>query len=358
MVARIEPVLLFFRFDLKLVEGDCRMLNKYAFRWLGLLILIPLALVACSPGNTPQATVSPVQQQPTQAVEPVALKVVLIPVLDTLPIRVANEEGLFEKYGVKVELVPAQAAPERDQLISAGQADGMINEVLSTMFYNQNETQVEIVRYARSATSQDSLFAIVVSGNSGIETLDDLRGVEIGISEGTVIEYVTSRLLEAEGFSDEDIKVVAVPNISSRFVLVVNGELKAAVLPEPLTSLAVSQGARVILSDTRHPEYSFSTLTFRKEVIDQHPEAIRGFLAAVEEAVTLLNNDPDQYKHILADHQLVPAPLLETFKMPVFGTAGVPTQAQWDDTLTWAKAKGLISKDLAYSDSVNASFLP
>lgn len=332
--------------------------NKLALRWSGLFLMFMIALMACNPVNTPQATQPPVDLSPTQAMEPVTLKFVVIPVLDTLPIRVAYEEGIFDKYGLKVELIPAQAAPERDQLISAGQADGMINEVLSTMFYNQNETQVEIVRYARSATKEDSLFAILVAGNSGIETLDALKGVEIGISEGTVIEYVTSRLLEAEGFSSDDIKGVAVPNISSRVELLLNGELKAAVLPEPLTSLAVSQGARVILADTSHPEYSFSTLTFRKEFIDQHPDAIRGFLAAIEEAVTLLNTSPDQYKNILVEHQLVPAPLLETFKMPVFSTAGVPTQTQWEDTLVWAKAKGLITKDLAYSDSVNASFLP
>lgn len=334
------------------------MLNKLALRWLGLFMVFMVALAACTSGNTPQATLPPVEPEPTQAIEPVTVKFVVIPVLDTLPIRVAYEEGLFEKYGLNVELIPAQAAPERDQLISAGQADGMINEILSTMFYNQNETQVEIVRYARSATNQDSLFAILVASNSGIESLEDLKGVEIGISEGTVIEYVTSRLLEAEGFSSDDIKGVAVPNISSRVELLLNGELKAAVLPEPLTSLAVSQGARVILADTSHPEYSFSTLTFRKEFIDQNPDAVRGFLAAVEEAVLLLNTKPDQYKNILADHQLVPAPLLETFRMPVFSTAGVPTQTQWDDTLAWAKGKGLITKDLAYSDSVNPSFLP
>ncbi len=331
------------------------MVTRYSF---GLLIIFAMVLGACTPSGSSPTTASPVDQQPAETIEPVTLKVVILPVLDTLPIRVAQQEGLFEKNGVKVELIPAQAAPERDQLISAGQADGMINEVLSTMFYNQNETLVEIIRYARSATAQDSLFAILVAGNSGIETLADLKGVEIGISQGTVIEYVTSRLLEAEGFAEADIKSIAVPNISSRVELLLNGELKAAVLPEPLTSLAVSQGARVILADTSHPEYSFSTLSFRKEVIDQHPEAIRAFLKAVEEAVTQLNTSPDQYKGILADQKLVPEPLLPTFKMPVFSTSGVPTQAQWDDTLAWAKSKGLVSKDLVYADSVNASFLP
>ena len=331
---------------------------KSTYTNLGLLVGIALILGACSPGGSPVATTQPAEQVSTQTSEPVTLKVVLLPVLDTLPVRVAQQEGLFAQNGVIVELIPAQAAPERDQLITAEQADGMINEVLSTMFYNQNETQVQIVRYARSATSQDSLFAILVAGNSGIDTLEALKGVEIGISQGTVIEYLTYRMLEAEGFEQGDIKTVAVPNISSRVELLLSGELKAAVLPEPLTSLVVSQGARVIVSDTNHPDYSFSTLSFRKEVIEQHPEAIRAFLKAVEEAVVLLNTNPEKYKGILAEQQLVPQPLLESFKMPEFSPAGVPTQAQWDDTLAWAKSKGLVSQDLSYNESVNATFLP
>ena len=106
-------------------------------------------------------------------------------------------------------------------------------------------------------------------------------GVGVGISEGTVIEYLTDRLLEAEGFSADEIQGVAVPKIPDRMALLGTGELSAAMLPEPLSSLAELQGARVILDDTRHPEYSFSVISFRKAVIDENPQAISGFLAAL-----------------------------------------------------------------------------
>ena len=65
------------------------------------------------------------------------LKMALLPILDTLPMYVAQEEGLFAENGVTVEFIPVGSAAERDQVISAGQADGMINELVSTMFYNK-----------------------------------------------------------------------------------------------------------------------------------------------------------------------------------------------------------------------------
>jgi NitT/TauT family transport system substrate-binding protein len=313
-----------------------------------LVMLLGLLLPACAPANP----------QPPSSTEVVTLRMALLPVLDTLPVYVAQKDGFFESHGVKVDIIPVGSAPDRDQLIAAGQADGMINEVLSTMFYNKDQIQVQVVRYARAATSDTHLFSILASPQSDINTLDQLKGVEIGISQGTVIEYLTDRLLENEGFTASEIKSVAVPRIDLRMTLLGSGELKAAMLPEPLTSLAVQQGARLIIDDSSHPQYSFSTLSFRKAVIDRNPGAVRAFLAAYEEAVARINANPDQYRSLLSEQKLVPPPLEGQFKVPQFVTAGVPSQQQWDDTLAWAKAKGLLEKDILYTESVRADLLP
>jgi NitT/TauT family transport system substrate-binding protein len=317
-----------------------------AFRILAAFALISsLTLAGCGP-TTPEAS------------GPVTLKLAVIPVLETLPLYVAQSEGLFEAQGLQVEFIPAASAPVRDQLIASGEADGMINEVLTTMLNNRDQVQVQIVRYARTATAEAPLFRILASAKSGISDAQGLKGVEIGVSQGTVIEYLTDRLLQAEGLSPNEIKTVAVPGISDRMALLESGELSAAMLPDPLSSLAVLQGAVVALDDTSHPEYSFSTITFRKAVIDQHPQAIRAFLAAMEEAVTMINVDPTRWDALLAEQNLVPAPLQGTFQLPKFATAGVPDQAQWDDVLAWAKEKGLLSQDLSYAETVTDAYLP
>ena len=289
---------------------------------------------------------------------PVTLKIAIIPVLESLPLYIAQSEGLFAKQGVSVEFIPAGSAPVRDQLIISGEADGMVNEVLTTMLINRDQVQLQIVRYARAATSEAPLFRILASNKSGITSPEGLKGVEIGISHGTVIEYLTDRLLQAEGLTPEEIKTVAVPGISDRMSLLESGELSAAMLPDPLASLAVLQGANVALDDSRHPEYSFSTITFRKAVTDEHPQAVRAFLAAMEEAVQLINADAGAWDALLSEQNLVPPPLMGTFQLPRFATAGVPTQAQWDDVLAWAKEKGLLAVDLAYTETVTDEFLP
>lgn len=314
-----------------------------------LILALSLVLAACAPAAP--STEAAVENIGT-------LKIAVLPIIDTLPMYVAEAERLFAKYGVTVELIPVASAPERDQLLAAGQADGTINETLSVMLFNKDTVQMQAVRYALRPVEGYGHFFILASGKSGITDAQGLKGVEIGVSQGTVIEYVTERLLQAEGLSVDEIKTIAVPKIPDRMALLGSGELAAGVLPDPLASLAISQGAVKVLDDSAHPEYGFSVYSFRKDVIDNNPEAVKAFLAAIEEAIQLINPDPAKYTSLLSDKGLVPPPLLETFRVPPFPQSEIPSEAEWNDGLAWLKEKGILTVDVNYTDSINGSLLP
>jgi NitT/TauT family transport system substrate-binding protein len=286
------------------------------------------------------------------------LKIAVLPILEALPMYVAEQEGYFAANGVKVEFIPVQSAAERDQIMAAGQADGMINDLVSTLFYNKDQVQIQIVRFARTATPEFPQYRILAAGNSGIKTVQDLKGVPIGISEGSVIAYTTDRLLQAEGLKPDEIKTVAVPKISDRQTLLASGELKAANMPDPFSLLAISSGATVIVDDSKHPEYGNSVYSFRKAVIDEHQQAVKGFLAAVDKATADVNTNKEQWSGLLSEKKLIPAPLVGSYAIPTLPGPSIPTKEQFNDVLAWAKEKGLVSKDVAYEDSVNSSLLP
>ena len=314
------------------------------------IAMVILLIAACSPAAQP-ATESP-------AMEPVSLKMAVLPIIDTLPLYVAQQQGYFEKHGLAVELVPVASAPERVQLMAAGQVDGTINETLAVMQFNKEGVQVQAVGYALRPVAGYGHFFILASGQSGITTPESLKNVEIGVSQGTVIEYVTERLLQNEGLSSDEIKTIPVPKIPDRMSLLASGELSAGTLPDPLGALAVQSGAVIVMDDSNHPIYGFSIYSFRKAMIDAHPEAIRGFLAAIDEAVTTINADPTKYTSILSEANIVPPPLLGTYKVPPFPAAGVPTEAEWKDALSWAKDKGMLNEDVSYANSVTDAYLP
>jgi NitT/TauT family transport system substrate-binding protein len=290
--------------------------------------------------------------------DPDTIRLALLPILDALPMYVAEEQGYFEEENLVVEFIPVTSAAERDQIIQAGQADGMINEILSTLFYNQLEPEITVVRYARVATTEFPQFYVLSAGNSGISSLDELKGQEIGISEGTIIEYSTDRLLEASGFTPGDIQTIAVPRIPDRMALLNSGEIKAANLPDPLASLAIQNGALLLIDDSSFPEYGHSTISFRNEFVGENPDAIERFLKALEKAVDDINSNKEQFSNLLSERQLVPEPLVGTYAIPDFPSSSVPPQSQWDDILEWATTKGYIEGELEYSDSIDDRYLP
>jgi NitT/TauT family transport system substrate-binding protein len=337
-------------------------MRKIILLTLSLLVL----LAACgAPQTDLPATAEgepPIVIQPTYNLpenrELATIRLALIPVIDTLPMFVAEFEGIYANYGLNVEIIPVASAPERDQLLAAGQADGTLNEILSVMFFNRDSVQMQAVRYGHMAAPGFGHFFILASENSGISTPADLAGVEIGISQGTIIEYVTDRLLEKNGLSADQIKTVSVPRIPDRMALLGSGELKAAVMPDPLAALAVQQGASIVLDDTQYPFYGASVISFRKEFIDENPAAVRSFLRAIEDAVFIINLQPDVYNGLLAEKQMVPPTLIDDYVIPPFPTMGVPSEIEWAEALLWAKNKGLLDTDPSYEESVTDRFLP
>lgn len=307
------------------------------------LVAVGLALVLAGCGGTP---------------EPATLRIGVLPILDTLPMYVAAEEGMFAEHGVQVSFVAAASAAERDQLLQAGEIDGIVTDLVALALYNRENVRVVAVRYAMTPTPEFSQFRVMASSLSGIVSPEELAGVEIGISEGTVIEYVTDRMLEAEGLSPGEIASLAVPRIPERMALLGSGELRAATLPEPLASLAMMDGAVVVVDDREHIETSCSVYAFRKEIVDQRPEAVSGFLAAVSEASEAINGDKGRWSNLLGAKALVPQPLMGSYRLPDYPGDEAPSEAQFADAVRWLQEAGRLTQEPLYADAVDGSFLP
>src|SRR5690349_1942920 len=90
---------------------------------LSLFILMAL-LSACTPAPATEAPA-------TEPAEMAPLRIALLPTTEVLPFFVAQAQGYFEDEGVEVEYVPVASAPDRDQLMQAGEIDGMLSELTS-----------------------------------------------------------------------------------------------------------------------------------------------------------------------------------------------------------------------------------
>jgi NitT/TauT family transport system substrate-binding protein len=336
-----------------------------------LLLVVAVALSACGnpmPTAAPSATTGP---QPTSggmesplptpvpaSGEVQTLKMALLPILDVLPFHVADQNGYYDQVGVKVELVPVKSAQERDTLMQTGQIDGMLTDLISPILFDQDEAQIKTVRTARKVYPGSPLFSILARPGSDVKSPLDLAGVEIGVAHNTVIHYITDRMLEHAGLSGDQIRVQEVSAIPVRFELLINGELLAATLPDPLASGAMAAGAVLVIDDTSVPDLSQSILIFSTTSLESKPEAVRRFLQAYEMAVDELNNHPEKYSGLLVEVGRVPESIQGTFKMPPFPEASVPTPEQLADVNQWMIDKGIVENQVPYDRMLDDSYLP
>ena len=242
--------------------------------------------------------------QETKDIDP--LKIALLPILDTFPFYVAQEKGYFDKFGVHVKAVPVTSGLERDQLMQSGEIDGMLNEMITTANFNRHRVQVKTVIAARKAYPNYPLFRVLSSPGIKLNSPTDLAELPIGISKNTIIEYVTDRLLAAEGVDLNRITKKSVPVIPERFQLLLQGQIKAATLPDPLAKSALAAGADLVVDDSSHPQFSVSVLSFHVKTLGNKPTALRLFLKAWDRAAADINANPESHRPLLLKKIRVP----------------------------------------------------
>lgn len=295
---------------------------------------------------------------PAPAVEgPAPLKLALLPIVDVLPFFLAEQRGYFAEAGIEVTAVPVSSALERDQLLQAGEVDGMLGELAAAAVFNRDVTRIRVVMTARKAYPDAPIFRVLAAPGSTAASASDLAGVPIAISENTIIEYLTDRLLQAEGLTPEQIVGRSVPAIPERFQLLMQGRIEAATLPDPLAQSAVTAGAVMVLDDAAHPEYAVTILAFRSETLRDNPVGVRRFLEVWNRAADDINADPAEHRALLLEKVRVPENVRETFSIPPFPTREIPTPLQWEDVVDWLMEKGLIDGKAPYGDSVTGEYL-
>jgi NitT/TauT family transport system substrate-binding protein len=311
---------------------------------LALLAVVLTILPACAPQNTPAALPK--------------VRVAALPIIDTLPLYVAQEKGYFKAEGIEVEFVPAASAAERDQLLAAGQADTVVNDLVAVTLFNRDQTRLTVVRVMRSSGPNMPLYRVLAAPGSSLKGPKDLAGQPIGISEGSVIQFMTEQMLVAGGLDASQITTQAVPKISDRLQLLLGGKIPAATLPEPFSTYAVQLGAVVLADDTGMPGLGSSVISFRSAFAAQYPDAVKRYLKAVERAVADINAHPDAFRDILGKYQLVPTDMLAGYPVPTFPTAGVPDEATFKKVVDWAMAHKLLTASQDYAQCVTGQYLP
>jgi len=321
-----------------------------------------IGLTACVPVATPstgESTTNAMEGELCGAPSGNPLRIGVLPVLNTLPIFVAEQAGFYEEVGVTVAIVPVESARDRAIAQQAGEIDVANSDVVGTALQVNGGHDVRIVRHD-TFTPDYRFFSIVTGATSGISNIEGLTAAlaadeaEIAISQNTIIEYLATTMLRGAGYEPEADDYVEIAAIPIRLEQIAQGAVTAGLLPEPLTTLATTVQGGQAVADDNGIDFIPVALTVNQSTIDTRSGDVCAFLQAYEMAVQAIATDPESYRE---NPIRIPDPVRPTYTIPQFAAPRVPTEAEIQHVITWMIESELLDNEMTYDQLVDGRFV-
>ena len=285
------------------------------------------------------------ENNPSDRVELGALTVGLMPSIDAFPIVIAHERGYFEDEGLTVHLEPFSSAASRDDALEAGRLDAATVDLVAVGL------SIEAGNPLRVTGATSGRFTLVA--NEGFYNIEDLAGESVVISAYTAIDFVLDQMVERAGFELNHINRMIVPSIPERMELLREGQVTAAVLPEPWATIAMADGLYGITNTIEMGFVPF-VISFTDDALATQQADIQAFYRAYNRAVDFLNATPlEDYFHIMVDVIGFPADVADHLILPEFTHNQMPADDVLEAAIEWLVSRGLISDEMTVTDLVN-----
>jgi len=279
------------------------------------------------------------------------LRLGILPVIDTLPLIVARERGIFKEEGIEVEIINFNSALERDAAIKGNALDGYFGDLLNTILLNAAGDDLRVITTAYHTRKDQRMFAILASPASGITKASQIRNVPVAVSTASIIEYFLDKITEKDGVPPDSVKKIEIRQIPIRYQMLMANSVKLALLPEPLASKALADGARLI-ADDRKLDMTATIIAMKAEFLTRHPDLCGRFLKAYARSVAMINRNPAAFMEILVKKTRFPPSLRQTYTLHTFPAPGLPPEDNVMSVVTWMTARKLIPAGITYDDTV------
>ena len=267
----------------------------------------------------------------------------ILPVLDTLPLQVAVQDGLFAAQGLDVELIKFTSALERDTAMQAGQLDGYFGDLIATYLLIDREVPMYIAFTSWRTSPGHPMFGIATAPAWKELPARAMKGKKLGLSKSTIMEYLADKMELKLGIDPKAYPRVEIKKMPIRFQMLMAGQIDMALLPEPLLSLARLQGGGV-LAIADDLDLPLTVLCLHRRYFDGDAKAYRGFVDAYSQAVKNLAATPEKYRQLMAETCRIPKPLVAKFSIYPYPAPALPTSEKLADVQEWMIGKGLLKQ--------------
>ncbi len=308
-----------------------------------LMAILMLVFTGCASDKKESTAQKQGQLQP--------ITVGLMPDVDSIPFIIAQEKGYFKEEGLTVTLKPFKSAMERDSALQSGNLDGAISDMLAESFAKAGGFDTVITSLSTGS------YKLVANKNETAASIQDLKGKDVAISKNTIIEYVTDRIAAEGGLPANGINKIVIPQIPARLEMLQNGKIAAATLPEPLATVAIKNGAKLVNSSDQlgiNP----GVILFTTKAVNEKEKEIQAMYRAYSRAIEYLSKEPmENYIDLIVEKGGFPKDVKGALVLPKYTKAAAPQPKDVEDVIAWLQARQLIQKKYSYQELVDTRFV-
>jgi ABC-type nitrate/sulfonate/bicarbonate transport system substrate-binding protein len=230
---------------------------------------------------------------PALAQEPLKLRFgKLGPNLGMARAEIAETQGFFKKRGLDVEITQFRASPELLTAVVSGSIDIAVSGITSVITAQQRDLPLKALFIDTTAP----FYYLLASPD--IASLQDAaaKGATAGVSGIGSLDYVITRyLVKRAGVDPDKIKYVQAGTPVQRTAALEAGRLQLAVSVVPEIYPVLRRGKVKVVSKMSDyaKDFALETVWAKEDYIASHGEAVRRFLAAMDDAADWIRTSPE-----------------------------------------------------------------
>ncbi|MBI4321150.1 MAG: ABC transporter substrate-binding protein [Chloroflexi bacterium] len=215
-----------------------------------------------------------------------------------VPTWMAKDAGLFEKYGLDVEIIYTAGTKGAASVVSgdAQIVDGAAEHVVSA---NLAGADLVVVSSAFKALQQ------YLYTSKEINNVQDLKGKTVGITRsGTVTDFAMRWHLQRAGLVPRtDVAILETGGGAESLAALQAGVIQGAYLSPPITARARKLGFKELTNIYAEGlDYSYFSNLVRKPYLSANKDVLRNYLKAYVEGIALVKKDKARSKQVIGQY--------------------------------------------------------
>jgi NitT/TauT family transport system substrate-binding protein len=202
-------------------------------------------------------------------------------------IWVAQEEGLFKKHGLDIELIHIASTSRAIQSMLSGEIQYTTADALNSI--QAVGAGADVVMFCEGINR----FVFSIMARPEIRRLADLKGKKIGITRiGSSTHTAVQFAINKAGLAPTDVSLLQLGEVPNILTTLLAGQIDAGALSPPTNSRAKKAGLFEVLNlGTDGPEYPSTVIASTKAYVKANPENTRRMVRALGEGLHIFKSN-------------------------------------------------------------------